>query len=152
MQKPCLREAGALRAALEAAEPLPESLAALARDLGFHETLIARLDRALRDELPLLARDGGFIRAGYAPELDELASLRAAGRVAHAEHDVVQAGLEQAKQVLTGHAGARGSGVNCGASSAFSRGLGISKPGKTSWRICLLISFSILLMSINALP
>ncbi len=72
-----LREAGALRTALERAEPPPPgSLAALARDLGFHETLIARLDRALRDELPLLARDGGFIRTGYAPELDELASLR----------------------------------------------------------------------------
>ncbi len=72
-----LREAGALRSALEAAEPAPpESLTAVAGDLGFHETLIARLDRALKDELPLLARDGGFIRGGYAPELDELASLR----------------------------------------------------------------------------
>ena len=72
-----LREAADLRAALEVAgAALPEALAAAARDLGFHDTLIERLDRALKEELPLLARDGGFIRPGYAPELDELLGLR----------------------------------------------------------------------------
>ena len=72
-----LREAADLRAALEvAAAALPEALAAAVRDLGFHDTLIERLDRALREELPFLARDGGFIRPGYAPELDELVGLR----------------------------------------------------------------------------
>ncbi|MDQ8732666.1 DNA mismatch repair protein MutS [Bradyrhizobium sp. LHD-71] len=32
--------------------------------------------RALADELPLLKRDGGFVRAGYEPALDEARSLR----------------------------------------------------------------------------
>lgn len=35
-----------------------------------------RLARALDDDLPFLARDGGFIREGYAPQLDEQRSLR----------------------------------------------------------------------------
>lgn len=34
------------------------------------------LSAALADELPLLARDGGFIRPGYHPQLDELRKLR----------------------------------------------------------------------------
>ncbi len=34
------------------------------------------LTKALADELPLLARDGGFIREGYHAELDELRKLR----------------------------------------------------------------------------
>ncbi|MBE1237153.1 DNA mismatch repair protein MutS [Phaeovibrio sulfidiphilus] len=46
------------------------------RDLGTHTELVYELSRALADELPPLARDGGFIRAGYSPELDELRSLR----------------------------------------------------------------------------
>jgi DNA mismatch repair protein MutS len=73
-----LEEAGALRGLL-AAEGLgapPEGLAAAARDLGFHDTLVERLTRALGPDLPLLARDGGFIAPGYAPEFDELKSLR----------------------------------------------------------------------------
>ncbi|MGE3771099.1 MAG: DNA mismatch repair protein MutS [Bdellovibrionales bacterium] len=37
-----------------------------------HDTLT----RALRDELPYMARDGGFIRAGYSAALDELLTLR----------------------------------------------------------------------------
>jgi len=36
----------------------------------------ARLAAALDDELPLLKRDGGFVRAGHSPELDELRALR----------------------------------------------------------------------------
>lgn len=38
--------------------------------------LHAHLERALADELPLLKRDGGFIRAGYHHELDEMRALR----------------------------------------------------------------------------
>ena len=34
------------------------------------------LERALAEEVPLLARDGGFVRAGYSDELDELRALR----------------------------------------------------------------------------
>ncbi|NKB55431.1 MAG: DNA mismatch repair protein MutS [Alphaproteobacteria bacterium] len=48
--------------------------------LDNHDVLRDRLARALADELPLMARDGGFVRDGYAPELDELLKLRNDGR------------------------------------------------------------------------
>ena len=38
------------------------------------------LARALNDDLPLLRRDGGFIREGYSAELDEARHLKEAGR------------------------------------------------------------------------
>ncbi len=44
--------------------------------LGEHGALVERLRRALADELPLFARDGGFIAAGYSDELDEWRRLR----------------------------------------------------------------------------
>jgi DNA mismatch repair protein MutS len=56
--------------------PLPAGLAAARHELGHHAELVDRLARALAAELPLFARDGGFIAAGYAPELDELRTLR----------------------------------------------------------------------------
>lgn len=49
-------------------------------DLGDHSGLVDILTRALRSELPNLTRDGGFIQAGFAPELDESISLRDQGR------------------------------------------------------------------------
>ncbi len=58
---------------------LVRPLAALAdvlRDLGKHEVLVERLGRALGPSLPLAARDGGFVAAGYAAPLDELRALR----------------------------------------------------------------------------
>ena len=45
-------------------------------DLGDHSELIFQLSRALDDDLPPISRDGGFVRAGYAAELDELRQLR----------------------------------------------------------------------------
>ena len=45
-------------------------------ELGRHDVLIDRLSRALDADLPLLARDGGFIATGYLPELDEQRELR----------------------------------------------------------------------------
>ena len=67
-----LAQAHALRAALGEAglTPLPPQLAAALSDLGFHETLVERLSRALAAELPLAARDGGFVAAGYNDEFD----------------------------------------------------------------------------------
>jgi len=56
--------------------PLPERLVEAQRGLGEHSALVERLGRALADELPLFARDGGFIAAGYSSELDEWKSLR----------------------------------------------------------------------------
>jgi DNA mismatch repair protein MutS len=38
--------------------------------------LLDRLKRAMSDDLPFLARDGGFIREGYAPNLDDQHALR----------------------------------------------------------------------------
>lgn len=63
------------------AGPLPEGLARVADGLlggegADHEALIDLLSRALGPELPLLARDGGFIAAGYSAPLDELKGLR----------------------------------------------------------------------------
>jgi DNA mismatch repair protein MutS len=54
----------------------PERLARAARDLGHHDGLVERLTRALAPDLPALARDGGVIAEGYAPELDEQRKLR----------------------------------------------------------------------------
>ncbi len=56
--------------------PLPERLAEARQGLGEHSTLVARLGHALGPELPLFARDGGFIAAGYSDELDEWRRLR----------------------------------------------------------------------------
>jgi len=54
-------------------DELAEALEALA-DLP--QDLRERLKAALADELPLLKRDGGFIRRGFNAELDELRSLK----------------------------------------------------------------------------
>ncbi|HEY7609747.1 MAG TPA: DNA mismatch repair protein MutS [Alphaproteobacteria bacterium] len=60
--------------------PLPKGLHLAQRGLGQHLALVDRLTRALADELPLLARDGGFVRAGYSAALDEQVKLRSEGR------------------------------------------------------------------------
>ncbi len=49
-------------------------------DLTACDTLIDRLDQSLAAELPLFARDGGFIATGFDPELDEVRALRDEGR------------------------------------------------------------------------
>ena len=79
-------------AATPPAAPVPADIAAA---LGRHEVLIDRLTRALAEALPLLARDGGFIAAGYLPELDEQRTLRDAGRK-------LIAGLQRKYAELTG--------------------------------------------------
>ena len=53
-----------------------DDLKQLSVSLGEHSSIIDVLSRALKSELPFLARDGGFIAAGYNPALDELVSLR----------------------------------------------------------------------------
>ena len=42
--------------------------------------LRSKLDAALEDECPLTSREGGFIRAGYSPELDSLRQLTRGGK------------------------------------------------------------------------
>ena len=65
-----------IRAQLEAQEALPAGLRQSAQGLGHHQEFAGKLDTALGPELPVLARDGGFIRAGYSDKLDELRGLR----------------------------------------------------------------------------
>ncbi len=78
----CMAEAGRIRALLEEAaaktrlEPLPEDLKTATLDLGAHHDLIGLLTRGLKEELPALMRDGGFIAKGYDAALDEFRMLR----------------------------------------------------------------------------
>lgn len=56
---------------------LPQELADATGALrNLPAALILHLDRALADELPLLKRDGGFVREGYSKELDDVRALR----------------------------------------------------------------------------
>jgi DNA mismatch repair protein MutS len=73
-----LAAAADLRVMLTAPDlkPLPPLLAETLDLLRPETGLIERLGRALLPELPLLARDGGFIAADYAPDLDHFRSLK----------------------------------------------------------------------------
>ncbi len=66
----------AIRAAVGNLVGPPPMLTQVLADLGSHQQITDRFQRALASELPLNARDGGFIAAGYAPELDEQRALR----------------------------------------------------------------------------
>jgi DNA mismatch repair protein MutS len=70
-----LKRTAAIRAEMDSLAP-PPGIGAALEDFGHHEGLRERLERALAEDLPLLARDGGFIAAGYAEQLDELRQLR----------------------------------------------------------------------------
>lgn len=61
---------------LFAAKDIPQGLQKSLDDLGAHGALVGALGAALADELPIQARDGGFIRPGYRPDLDELRMMR----------------------------------------------------------------------------
>jgi DNA mismatch repair protein MutS len=73
-----LGETATLRLMLSAPSlvPLPALVAAAETQLGEHGALVDRLARALAAELPLFARDGGFIAPEYSVELDQLRELR----------------------------------------------------------------------------
>ena len=47
----------------------------LCKQIGTHPQIVELLDAAIIDEPPLLIRDGGVIKTGYDPELDELRAL-----------------------------------------------------------------------------
>ena len=67
------RQVGELFAGQDVPEIVSEALSAIAAfPAPFTDFLTACLD----DELPLLKRDGGFVRRGYNAELDELRALR----------------------------------------------------------------------------
>ncbi len=69
-----------LRAALDAVPALPSVLNEVREGLGEHDALTRELSRALASDLPLAARDGGFIAAGYSDALDEQRALRDSSR------------------------------------------------------------------------
>lgn len=54
----------------------PDSLKTVLNNLGEHSNLVSTLEQALAEGLPLLARDGGFIREGFYPPLDEIKLLK----------------------------------------------------------------------------
>ncbi len=49
----------------------------LSTDIGTHPEVVALLDAAIIEEPPMLIRDGGVIKTGFDPELDELRALSA---------------------------------------------------------------------------
>jgi DNA mismatch repair protein MutS len=71
-----LDRAGALRDRLAGEPAAPSGVTSAARGLGQHHDFVAKLGRALGPDLPHLARDGGFVAAGYHAKLDELRTLR----------------------------------------------------------------------------
>lgn len=75
-----IRNTIAQAARLPVQPDLPVMLADVTRDLAGHDDLLDLLDAALIAEPPLLARDGGFIAAGYDADLDEARKLRDEGR------------------------------------------------------------------------
>ncbi|MGB0798215.1 MAG: DNA mismatch repair protein MutS [Planktomarina sp.] len=62
--------------ALISGDDLPMILGSAAQDLIGHDTVAAMLETALADDVPILARDGGFVASGYSAELDQVKSLR----------------------------------------------------------------------------
>ncbi|MHA1527937.1 MAG: DNA mismatch repair protein MutS [Alphaproteobacteria bacterium] len=74
-----LAQAGELAAELERGG-LPDLLSDAAARMKGHDELVGLLDAALVAEPPILARDGGFVAAGYDAPLDEARKLRDEGR------------------------------------------------------------------------
>ncbi|MEI8395858.1 MAG: DNA mismatch repair protein MutS [Rhodospirillaceae bacterium] len=64
--------------------PQPEGITRAVAELGIagdeHTVLLHRLTKALAPELPILARDGGFIARGYSDALDALLVMRDEGK------------------------------------------------------------------------
>lgn len=103
------RDLAAIRDALNAAEALgarlaglddaPAELSAIAGALAAADHgLAVDLARTLADDLPLLKRDGGFVRAGCDPELDQTRALRDESRKVIAQ---LQASYAEATDVRT---------------------------------------------------
>jgi len=96
------RDLGALAAGLDAARQVRELFAeasppheigaALDAISGLPVALAEHLDTALGDHLPLLKRDGGFVREGYDAELDEMRALATDTRkvIAGMERDLIE--------------------------------------------------------------
>lgn len=69
---------------IDVVDELPSAVAKVLQKFGNHTMLVNMLANALwvenrNNELPLLARDGDFIKAGYSPELDAVRDLKNKG-------------------------------------------------------------------------
>ncbi|WP_248445977.1 DNA mismatch repair protein MutS [Sinorhizobium meliloti] len=71
-----MRATAAISALLSGAELSAELTEARDAIAALPGELLARLDATLAEELPLLKRDGGFVREGASAELDEMRALR----------------------------------------------------------------------------
>jgi len=74
------RSVQSLPAIRDSLSNLKAALFAFPEGLGPLEALASRIEAAVREDAPLGVREGGMIRAGYHPELDELASLSREGK------------------------------------------------------------------------
>ncbi|MDB5311908.1 MAG: mismatch repair protein MutS [Gemmataceae bacterium] len=75
-------------------------LASLEQRLELCPDLRELLDKALKDEVPLSAKDGGVIREGYSPELDELRKLSTEGKnwmARYQAHEITRTGVASLK-------------------------------------------------------
>ncbi len=59
---------------------LPEALQDTETRLGTHSELCDKIKRFIREDAPLFARDGGFIKAGASATLDEFEKMRAGSK------------------------------------------------------------------------
>ena len=82
MALPKFKQTFDMYARTDMVDNLPVAFEDIKRRLKNYPTLIDTLSRAIDTdvELPLLARDGGFIRKGFSPELDALRDLRDEGQ------------------------------------------------------------------------
>lgn len=102
---------------LEAAQGVAALLGGKARDIGFPaelaallaridgqgSALLSELNRALVDDPPHLKRDGGFVRRGYRPALDEALALRDDSRRVMAELETRYVALSGVKTLKVRH-------------------------------------------------
>ena len=93
------RDLGSLRRTLALLGPLraalPAPLFSFRERIGEHAELLAELERTLCDDLPATLADGGVIRPGASPEVNECIASRAEARAR-------MAALEERERVRTG--------------------------------------------------
>lgn len=70
-----LKAADVMALALQMASQCPPLLRQAMESLSGFNSLATKLSEALKEEVPLLARDGGFVADGYRADLDEWRSL-----------------------------------------------------------------------------
>ncbi|MBV9243428.1 MAG: DNA mismatch repair protein MutS, partial [Methylobacteriaceae bacterium] len=99
-----LAAAAAVAALLGRHDGLPAELAAAAQAAaGAEPSLALRLSEALADDLPLNRRDGGFVRPGHEPALDEARALRDESRKVIASLQARYADLAETRQLKVKH-------------------------------------------------